>query len=785
MAISLLKTLYGKWEDVREYLLTDLERIEAAFNQWKGTTFTEENILKTTTVPESIAGDSTADSRYISNQGLGHTVLWDQVNLGNGVQGDLPFANLVPATHPRVIIGRRSSSAGDFEELTLGGGLAIVGTTLMSTAPPGGSEGEDGADGAPGARGAAGPAGANGVPGIPGFGIPSSDGEDGIDGMPGPQGIQGLQGATGPAGSGSGTSAPGFPGQDGEDGDSGIIMLQSVSAGGSGTVTTVSVATANGLAGTVATPTTTPVITLTTSINAPVLAGNGTAISAATTTGSGSTVALSTSPVFVTDITAPLHYGGSGASGNLQLQSTSNATRGLIQALDPLAVGGTAIVGAATNVFLIDTATGGVSLTTGSFAALRWLTTLTMKGNSGLILSALFNAQGVVTDDGTARILGPSLVFASQYTFTATVVGDSIPDLAGIPGYVSLYHSPTFSRTGAGTGTIATMAGIYISSLANIGVGWTVTSYVGMLIAKPTVGGTMTNFFGIANNGTAAANAFFLFELGGMQSAHLGKFAIGKSSAPATMLDVLAPDNATAVTITINALQAAVTAADTYIDFRSLTGSEATIQGTASPGVIAYNTFTGAHYSIITDRELLEVGMLLEIIDEKVVDADLPERSDVVETTVMETIYDEPVDAPVVATRSLGASAEMVAIPPSRQEPRIIREERTFKASPKGQLWKTRICATKGSKAAVGVWGGCDKEGRDMVLSIGTGFVRLANTGVPLEVGDYLISSDVLGCAEAQGDDLYRSSTVAKLTESVTWAKGETVRTVACIYLGG
>ena len=74
------------------------------------------------------------------------------------------------------------------------------------------------------------------------------------------------------------------------------------SGGGSGTVTEVSVVTANGFAGTVATATTTPAITLTTSINAPVLAGNGTAIAAATTTGSGSTVVLSDTPTLVTPI---------------------------------------------------------------------------------------------------------------------------------------------------------------------------------------------------------------------------------------------------------------------------------------------------------------------------------------------------------------------------------------------------------------------------------------------------------------------------------------------------
>lgn len=53
-----------------------------------------------------------------------------------------------------------------------------------------------------------------------------------------------------------------------------------INSGGAGSVTTVSVATANGFAGTVANPTTTPVITVKTSITG-LLKGNGTAISAA------------------------------------------------------------------------------------------------------------------------------------------------------------------------------------------------------------------------------------------------------------------------------------------------------------------------------------------------------------------------------------------------------------------------------------------------------------------------------------------------------------------------
>lgn len=77
-----------------------------------------------------------------------------------------------------------------------------------------------------------------------------------------------------------------LPGVDGTSGQflstdgSGNLTFTS-SGGGTGTVTTVSVVSANGLAGTVATATTTPAITLSTSITG-VLKGNGTAISAAT-----------------------------------------------------------------------------------------------------------------------------------------------------------------------------------------------------------------------------------------------------------------------------------------------------------------------------------------------------------------------------------------------------------------------------------------------------------------------------------------------------------------------
>lgn len=67
-----------------------------------------------------------------------------------------------------------------------------------------------------------------------------------------------------------------------------------------GTVTSVSVVSANGFAGTVATPTTTPAITISTTVTG-ILSGDGTAISAASTTGTGAVV-LANTPTLITPI---------------------------------------------------------------------------------------------------------------------------------------------------------------------------------------------------------------------------------------------------------------------------------------------------------------------------------------------------------------------------------------------------------------------------------------------------------------------------------------------------
>ena len=257
----------------------------------------------------------------------------------------------------------------------------------------------------------------------------------------------------------------------------------------------------------------------------------------------------------------------------------------------------------------------------------------------------------------------------------------------------------------------------------------------------------------------------------------MGDSIIGNAdyTAPTTFSfnQIVTADSTVAQTIKINAAQASVTAADTFIDFRSTTGSEGTIAGTASAGVIAYNTFTGSHYTQVTgDRTRLVPNILLEIVPIKITSFDFDKEITIKKDT---PIFD------MQGKEKKDAQGNVLKEPIDRKEIKRVVSQ----ASTKGQLFKSQICKTRQSKNAIGVWGGQNNEGQDLCLSIGTGYLIIANKGINIQIGDLLISSDIEGCAELQADDLIHNYTVGKATESIIWNIGETQRTISVIYLGG
>ncbi len=195
------------------------------------------------------------------------------------------------------------------------------------------------------------------------------------------------------------------------------------SAGGSGSVTSVSVVTANGFAGSVANPTTTPAITLSTTINAPVLAGNGTAISAATTTGSTSTVVLQTSPTLITPV-----LGVATATSINKVAITAPASSATLTIADgkTFTVSNT-LTFTGTDSSSVAFGTGGTVLYTSSTIPLTIGTTTITSGTN---IRILYNNSGVL---GEYTLTGSGTVVAMQ-TAPTFVTSITVPWIVGGSG---------------------------------------------------------------------------------------------------------------------------------------------------------------------------------------------------------------------------------------------------------------------------------------------------------------------------------------------------------------
>ena len=192
-------------------------------------------------------------------------------------------------------------------------------------------------------------------------------------------------------------------------------LLVDNAGGGAGTVTSVSVVTANGFAGTVANASSTPAITLTTTINSPVLAGDGTSITAATTTGSGSTAMLNDAPTIINTLTVGA---ASGATGKVDFKGTTSGTVSLSVA----DAAGTWTMKlpttAGTNGYFLKTdGSGNTSWDTGPAASLTVGTTAISNGTDTRVLYNNAGTLGEYTVTGTGDVvLNNSPTFVDDVT---------------------------------------------------------------------------------------------------------------------------------------------------------------------------------------------------------------------------------------------------------------------------------------------------------------------------------------------------------------------------------
>lgn len=210
-----------------------------------------------------------------------------------------------------------------------------------------------------------------------------------------------------------------------------------VQIGKSGTVTTTSVASANGFAGTVATADTTPAITLSTSITG-VLKGNGTALSAATsgTDYAPGTSALTTGIVKSTTSTGALTIATSGtdyAPGTSALatgivkSATSTGALTIATSGTDYAPGTSALT---TGIVKSTTSTGALTIATAGtdYVTPTGTETLTNKTITSRVVASTADTTPVAINSGTTDMA--TLI----YTTAATTVTFSAPSGSPVNG---------------------------------------------------------------------------------------------------------------------------------------------------------------------------------------------------------------------------------------------------------------------------------------------------------------------------------------------------------------
>lgn len=269
---------------------------------------------------------------------------------------------------------------------------------------------------------------------------------------------------------------------------------------GSGTVTDVSVVSANGFAGTVATSTTTPAITLTTSVTG-ILIGNGTAMSAVTI-GAGLSLVGSTLSATgggtgtVTDVSVVT---ANGVSGSVATSTTTPAITLTLGAITPTSVSATSFVAATPAT---DTIAGVFRRNNGSQTAN--IVEIQSEVNANL---ASFDKDGKLTAPAVnvTGLTASEIVITDASKNLASAAVATYPSLTELT-YLKGVTSGVQSQLNGKQATISFGTGVQTALGVNIGSAGAPVLFDGALGTPSS--GTVTNLTGTASiniNGTVGA----------------------------------------------------------------------------------------------------------------------------------------------------------------------------------------------------------------------------------------------------------------------------------------
>lgn len=215
-------------------------------------------------------------------------------------------------------------------------------------------------------------------------------------------------------------------------------------AAGTGTVTSVSVVSANGLAGTVATATTTPAITLSTTVTG-LLKGNGTAISAATAGTDYTALAFKTISVSgQSDVVADT------AADTLTLVAGTNVT---------------ITTDAATDSITINSSGGASGITVGTTTVTGGTTTKVLYDNAGVVGEYTVSGSGSV-----AMTTSPVFTTPNLGTPSAAVLTNATGTASGLTAGAVTNATLTTALT-VNTGTVTLVGNVANTSVLTIGAG--------------------------------------------------------------------------------------------------------------------------------------------------------------------------------------------------------------------------------------------------------------------------------------------------------------------------